>query len=734
MVGYVPAQAVQSSRIDHGEEPIVVLDDGFGDNGDSAPQGEEEEESEAQDVSSDKSLYSCSTASLIEGESRSMLSSRMKSPLAQVGPQSVFDFGSSPRWTPSGSPKGLCDSLMASPSPTAMKWLASPGLGFQQGNGTEACWEFSSFPPLRSLSGSLLASSTSAPIPGLAEDSSRNSSPPWTMKNTTTNTEPLELRQQPQHQSENSLIAADVQSMDQSSVAAWLDSIANDLLHTMPGVSIEHIMQLLLENLSHCNPHVGSVIKSKLYGLDKPSTSMLNNSSMEISMLTSSSSSVGAAHIQTTDALRPDVLKLSLDSSSSSPSENTNFSAAAAANQFELHRNLQDQGNVIKPPAPTVAAPSSSTAAATSDDEGLQLLALLLQCAEAVSADNFEEANALLPQLSELTSPYGNSVERMAAYFSEAMNARMVNSCLGVYAPLIPEMHKVSSKNTIAAFQVFNSLCPLVKFSHFTANQAILEALDGEDSVHILDLDVMQGLQWPALFHILASRPRGPPRVRLTGLGACSDTLEQTGKRLSEFAASLGLPFEFHGVADKIGNLDPLKLGVRRNEALAVHCLHHSLYDITGSDVKALALLRQLRPKIITTVEQDLSHSGSFLHRFVEALHYYSALFDSLGASLPEDNTERHVVEQQLLSCEIKNILAVGGPARTGEEKFGSWREEFQGAGFRAVALGGNASAQASLLLGMFPCEGFALVEDGELLKLAWKDMCLLTASAWSSS
>ena len=139
----------------------------------------------------------------------------------------------------------------------------------------------------------------------------------------------------------------------------------------------------------------------------------------------------------------------------------------------------------------------------------------------------------------------------------------------------------------------------------------------------------------------------------------------------------------------------------------------------------------RLAPKVVTMVEQDLSHSGSFLARFVEAIHYYSALFDSLDASYGEDSPERHVVEQQLLSREIRNVLAVGGPARTGDVKLGSWREKLAQSGFRSASLAGSAAAQASLLLGMFPSDGYTLVEENGALKLGWKDLCLLTASAW---
>ncbi|KNA19752.1 hypothetical protein SOVF_058490 [Spinacia oleracea] len=407
-------------------------------------------------------------------------------------------------------------------------------------------------------------------------------------------------------------------------------------------------------------------------------------------------------------------------------------------------RKEESPSATVSPPAPSPPPPPPQQITAVAkarereefrqrqrDEEGLHLLTLLLQCAEAVSADKYEDANKMLVEISEWATPFGTAAQRVAAYFSEAMSARLVTSCLGIHTslPSIPHYQKL-----VSAFQVFNGISPFVKFSHFTANQAIQEAFQREERVHIIDLDIMQGLQWPGLFHILASRPGGPPFVRLTGLGTSMETLEATGKRLSDFAEKLGLPFEFIPVAEKVGNLDLERLHVSKREAVAVHWLQHSLYDVTGSDTNTLWLLQRLAPKVVTVVEQDLSRTGSFLGRFVEAIHYYSALFDSLGASYGEDSEERHVVEQQLLSREIRNVLAVGGPSRSGEPKFASWREKMQQSGFRGISLAGNAAAQATLLLGMFPSDGYTLVEDNGTLKLGWKDLCLLTASAWRPS
>lgn len=366
------------------------------------------------------------------------------------------------------------------------------------------------------------------------------------------------------------------------------------------------------------------------------------------------------------------------------------------------------------------------------DSIGLRLLGLLLQCAECVAMENLDDAGNLLPEIAELSSPFGSSAERVAAYFAEALSARIISSHLRFYSPLnLKALTLTHSQKLFTALQSYNTISPLIKFSHYTANQAIYQALEGEDHVHIIDLDIMQGLQWPGLFQILSSRSRKLRSIKITGVGSSMELLESTGRRLTEFANSFGLPFEFKLLEGKIGHVTDLsQLGMKAGETIVVNWMHHCLYDITGSDLGTFRLLPLLRPKLITIVEQDLSHGGNFLGRFVEALHYYSALFDALGDGLSEESVDRHMVEQQLFGSEIRNIVAVGGPKRTGEVPVERWGDELKRIGFIPVSLSGTPAAQASLLLGMFP-RGYTLVEENGCLKLGWKDLSLLTASAW---
>ncbi|KAK7277580.1 hypothetical protein RJT34_22595 [Clitoria ternatea] len=364
-------------------------------------------------------------------------------------------------------------------------------------------------------------------------------------------------------------------------------------------------------------------------------------------------------------------------------------------------------------------------------DHGLHLITLLMECAVAISVENLGEAHRMLLELTQMASPYrAPCAERVVAYFSNAMASRVMNSWLGACSPL------VDHRSIHSAFQVLNNISPFIKFAHFTSNQAILEAVNHCDSIHIIDLDIMQGLQWPAFFHILATRMEGPPEVRMTGMGTSMELLLETGKQLSSFARRLGMSLKFHPVATKFGEVvDASMFQVRPGETVAVHWLQHSLYDATGPDWKTLRLLEKLEPKIITLVEQDVNHGGVFLDRFVASLHYYSTLFDSLGAYLHCDDASRHRVEHGLLSKEINNILAIGGPARSGEDKFKQWRTELARHCFVQVPMSANSMAQAQLILNMFsPAHGYSLAQVEGTLRLGWKDTSLYTASAWTSS
>ncbi|KAG6547419.1 hypothetical protein Mapa_010867 [Marchantia paleacea] len=370
---------------------------------------------------------------------------------------------------------------------------------------------------------------------------------------------------------------------------------------------------------------------------------------------------------------------------------------------------------------------------------GLELVNLLLACAEAVATKSLSLVNPLFAQLGELASPEGTSMQRVAAYYTEGLATRCSRLWPQIYQPL-PYNLDLSEEDSLSAFHILNHVCPYTKFSHFTANEIILQAFEQCDRVHVIDFDIKQGLQWPALFQSLAARPGGPPsHVRVTGVGDCKEDVQDTGDRLAEFAEALDLQFEFHAVIDKLEDVRLWMLHVKEKEVVAVNCLlqlHRTLHDAESGIKDMLGLIMSTKPKVVAVVEQEASHNGPFFEgrspRFLESLQYYAAVFDSLDLNMPSDSMARMKVEQ-FFAREIRNIIACEGPERVERhERIEKWREHMNQAGFQSVPLSKRAKSQAKLLLEMFACKSYTLTEDAGALTLGWRSRPLFTASAWA--
>ncbi|CAD6254012.1 unnamed protein product [Miscanthus lutarioriparius] len=382
-------------------------------------------------------------------------------------------------------------------------------------------------------------------------------------------------------------------------------------------------------------------------------------------------------------------------------------------------------------------------------DSGLQLVHLLLACADFVSNGDQPSALRHLHLLRRVASPLGDSMQRVASYFADALAARLTLSSNpsssssggghatprgGAGAGVAPYTFP-QSPDTLKIYQILYQACPYIKFAHFTANQAIFEAFHGEDRVHVVDLDILQGYQWPAFLQALAARPGGPPTLRLTGVGHPSAAVRETGRHLASLAASLRVPFVFHAaVADRLERLRPGALQRRVGEALAVNAVNR-LHRVPGVHLgPLLSMIRDQAPKIMTLVEQEAGHNGPyFLGRFLEALHYYSAIFDSLDATFPADSAPRMKVEQCLLAPEIRNVVACEGAERVARhERLDRWRRLMEGRGFEPVPLSPAAVGQSQVLLGLYGAgDGYRLTEDKGCLLLGWQDRAIIAASAW---
>ncbi|KAL0889446.1 hypothetical protein Bca101_013429 [Brassica carinata] len=370
-----------------------------------------------------------------------------------------------------------------------------------------------------------------------------------------------------------------------------------------------------------------------------------------------------------------------------------------------------------------------------SQDNGVRLVHALMACAEAVQSGNLTLAEALVKQIGFLAVSQAGAMRKVATYFAEALARRIYR--------LSPPQTQIDHSLSDTLQMHFYETCPYLKFAHFTANQAILEAFEGKKRVHVIDFSMSQGLQWPALMQALALREGGPPSFRLTGIGPPaadnSDHLHEVGCKLAQLAEAIHVEFEYRGfVANSLADLDASMLELRPSEieAVAVNSVFelHKLLGRPGAVEKVFGVVKQIKPVIFTVVEQESSHNGPvFLDRFTESLHYYSTLFDSLeGAPSSQDK----VMSEVYLGKQICNLVACEGPDRVERhETLSQWSNRFGSSGFAPAHLGSNAFKQASTLLALFNGgEGYRVEESNGCLMLGWHTRPLITTSAWKLS
>ncbi|KAF8005853.1 hypothetical protein BT93_K0207 [Corymbia citriodora subsp. variegata] len=350
--------------------------------------------------------------------------------------------------------------------------------------------------------------------------------------------------------------------------------------------------------------------------------------------------------------------------------------------------------------------------------DGMRLVQLLLACAEAVACRDKSYASSLLSELQSRALVFGTSFQRVASCFVQGLADRLsLLQPLGTSGFISPPAAAAASGATASdqkeeALRLAYEICPYIQFGHFVANTSILEAFEGESYVHVVDLGMSLGLphghQWRRLIQSLAGRHGQPPRrLRITAIGLNARKLHSIRDGLRAYALNFGI------------NLDILQL----------HCV---VKESRGALNSVLQMIHDLSPKVLVLVEQDSSHNGPFfLGRFMEALHYYSAIFDSLDAMLPKYDTRRAKVEQFYFAEEIKNIVSCEGPARVERhERLDQWRRRMSRAGFQSAPIKMMAQAKQWLSKNKV-CEGYTVVEEKGCLVLGWNSKPVVAASCW---
>ncbi|CAK9170806.1 unnamed protein product [Ilex paraguariensis] len=293
---------------------------------------------------------------------------------------------------------------------------------------------------------------------------------------------------------------------------------------------------------------------------------------------------------------------------------------------------------------------------------------ILIEAARAIADKNSARLQQLTWMLNELSSPYGDTDQKLASYFLQALFSRMTDSGERCYRTLTLASEKnCSFESTRKMVLKFQEVSPWTTFGHVACNGAIMEAFEGESKLHIVDISNTYCTQWPTLLEALATRTDETPHLRLTtvvaskaggatgGEVSAQRVMREIGNRMEKFARLMGVPFKFT-VVHHTGDLSELNLAdldIKDDEALAINCVGalHSVSTIGDRRNFLISMFLRLQPRVLTVVEEeadlDVGTDGfDFVKGFQECLRWFRVYFESMDESFPRTSNERLMLER----------------------------------------------------------------------------------------
>jgi hypothetical protein len=378
---------------------------------------------------------------------------------------------------------------------------------------------------------------------------------------------------------------------------------------------------------------------------------------------------------------------------------------------------------------------------------------ILLETARAIADKNSSRVQQLMWMLNELSSPYGDTDQKLTAYFLQALFSRMTDSGERCYRSLASASDKTcsfeSTRKTVLKFQ---EVSPWTTFGHVACNGAIMEAFEGEPKLHIVDFSNTYCTQWPTLLEALATRTDETPHLRLTtvmasksgaagGVAAVQKLMKEIGSRMEKFARLMGVPFKFnvihHGGDLSDLNLDELDL--KDDEALAINTVS-SLHSITAVGDRRdylISAFQRLQPRIITVVEEeadlDVGIDGlEFVKGFEECLRWFRVYFEALDESFPRTSNERLMLERAAGRAILDLVACAPSDSVERRESAARWSRRLLVGGFTPASFSDEVCDDVRALLRRYK-EGWSMTQCSDVagIFLSWKDQPVVWASAW---
>lgn len=377
---------------------------------------------------------------------------------------------------------------------------------------------------------------------------------------------------------------------------------------------------------------------------------------------------------------------------------------------------------------------------------------LLNPCASAITAGNLSRVQHLLYVLHELASLTGDANHRLAAHGLRALTHHLSSSSSSCSAS---EGQVTFSSAEPRFFQKsllkFYEVSPWFAFPNNIANSSILQILTEETdrarTLHILDVGVSHGVQWPTLLEALTRRSGGPPPlIRITVISGAVEIDQNTetpfsvgppgdnfSPRLLAFAKSMSINLQINVLENHtLQNLNAQLINSSPDETLIVCAqfrLHHLNHNTPDERTEFLKALRNMEPKGVILSENNTECScnscGDFANGFSRRVDYLWKFLDSTSSAFK--GRESH--ERRLMEGEAARALTNRSEMNEGKER---WCERMRGAGFVGEVFGEDAIDGGRALLRKYDNNWEMRVEEKQgCLELWWKRQAVSFCSLW---
>ncbi|KAJ7952753.1 protein SHORT-ROOT-like [Quillaja saponaria] len=375
---------------------------------------------------------------------------------------------------------------------------------------------------------------------------------------------------------------------------------------------------------------------------------------------------------------------------------------------------------------------------------------ILLETARAIADKNSGRVQQLMWMLNELSSPYGDTDQKIASYFLQALFSRMSDSGNRCYRTLISATEKRRSfESTRKMVLKFQEVSPWTTFGHVACNGAILEAFEGEPKLHIVDISNTYCTQWPTFLEALATRSDDTPHLHLTtvvtsksgdSVPSVQRVMKEISTRMEKFARLMGVPFKFNVIQHEgdLSELNLAELDIKEDEALAINCVTalHSIKAVGNNRDLLISGLRRLQPRIFTVVEEeadlDVGFDGfEFVNGFQECLRWFRVYFEALDESFYRTINERLTFERAAGRAIVDLVACSPSESTERRESAARWSRRLHGGGFEPVSFNDEVCDDVRALLRRYK-EGWSMTECSNTgIFLSWKDQPVVWASAW---